>query len=142
MPLREALALAEDRGLDLVEVAPNANPPVCRLLDYGKYMYELQKKAREARKAQKQVEVKEIRLRPHIGEHDLDFKVRDARRFLTKGYKVRFRMRFRGREVEHLDVARTLLQGVAERLAEVGFVEAPPKMEGTTMVMVMAPHKS
>ncbi len=142
MPLREALALAEERGLDLVEVAPNANPPVCRLLDYGKYMYELQKKAREARKAQKQIEVKEIRLRPHIGEHDLDFKVRDARRFLTKGYKVRFRMRFRGREVEHLDVAKTLLQGVAERLAEVGFVEAPPKMEGATMVMVMAPHKT
>ncbi len=142
MPLREALALAEERGLDLVEVAPNANPPVCRLLDYGKYMYELQKKAREARKAQKHTEVKEIRLRPRIGEHDLEFKVRDARRFLSKGHKVRFRMFFRGREVVHQDVAKALLQDVAGRLADAGFVEAPPKMEGSTMVMIMAPHKS
>lgn len=140
--MRDALALAEERGLDLVEVAPHANPPVCRLLDYGKYMYELQKKAKEARKAQKQVEVKEIRLRPRIGEHDLDFKVRDAHRFLSKGYKVRFRVQFRGREVEHADMAKALLQNVASRLAEVGFVELAPRMEGATMVMVMAPHKS
>lgn len=142
MPLREALALAEERGLDLVEVAPHANPPVCRLLNYSKYMYELQKKAREARKAQKQVEVKEIRLRPWIGEHDLEFKVRDARRFLTKGNKVRFRVQFRGREIEHADMAKELLQNVASQLADVGFVEAAPRMEGAFMVMVMAPHKS
>ncbi len=141
MPLRQALALAEERGLDLVEVAPNANPPVCRLLDYGKYMYELQKKAREARKAQKQVEVKEIRLRPRIGEHDLEFKIRDARRFLTKGYKVRFRVRFRGREIQHLDVARNLLSTISSTLEDVGVIEAHPKLEGNTMTMIMAPKK-
>lgn len=139
--MRQALALAEERGLDLVEVAPNANPPVCRLLDYGKYMYELQKKAREARKAQKQVEVKEIRLRPRIGEHDLEFKIRDARRFLTKGYKVRFRVRFRGREIQHLDVARNLLSTISSTLEDVGVIEAHPKLEGNTMTMIMAPKK-
>ncbi len=141
MPLRQALALAEERGLDLVEVAPNARPPVCRLLNYSKYMYELQKKAREARKAQKQIEVKEIRLRPRIGEHDLDFKRRDAHRFLTKGHKVRFRVRFRGREIQHPEAARTLLQQLSEDLADVGVVEVGPKMEGMTMTMVMAPKK-
>ncbi len=141
MPLRQALALAEERGLDLVEVAPNANPPVCRLLDYGKYMYELQKKAREAKKAQKQIEVKEIRLRPRIGEHDLEFKLRDARRFLSKGHKVRFRVQFRGREVQHQDVARNLLDQVVETLEDVGVVEVRPKMEGRIMTMVMAPKK-
>lgn len=141
MPLREALALAEERGLDLVEVAPNANPPVCRLLDYGKYMYELQKKAREARKAAKQVEIKEIRLRPRIGEHDLEFKLRDARRFLSKGHKVRFRVWFRGREVQHLDVARDLLDQVVKALEDVGVVEGYPRMEGHIMTMIMAPKK-
>ncbi len=142
MPTRAALALAEERGLDLVEVAPNANPPVCRLLDYGKYMYELQKKAREARKAQKQIEVKEIRLRPRIGEHDLEFKKRDAQRFLSKGYKVRFRVRFRGREIHNPHLARELLYNVADFLKEVGVVESPPKLEGNTMTMVMAPQKT
>ncbi len=141
MPLRQALALAEERGLDLVEVAPNANPPVCRLLDYGKYMYELQKKAREARKASKHAEIKEIRLRPRIGEHDLEFKLRDARRFLTKGHKVRFRVWFRGREVQHLDVARNLLNQVVKTLEDVGVVEAYPRMEGRMMTMIMAPKK-
>lgn len=139
--MRQALALAEERGLDLVEVAPNANPPVCRLLDYGKYMYELQKKAREARKASKQAEIKEIRLRPRIGEHDLDFKLRDARRFLSKGHKVRFRVRFRGREMQHPDVARNLLEQVVETLKDVGVVEMYPRMEGRMMTMIMAPKK-
>jgi len=141
MPLRQALALAEERGLDLVEVAPNARPPVCRLLNYGKYMYELQKKAKEARKAQKQIEVKEIRLRPRIGEHDLDFKRRDAHRFLSKGHKVRFRVRFRGREIQHPEMARKLLDQLAVDLADVGVIEVRPKMEGMTMTMVMAPKK-
>ena len=137
----EALRIAREANLDLVEVAPNANPPVCRLLDYGKYMYELQKKAREARKAQKHAEVKEIRLRPRIGEHDLEFKLRDARRFLTKGHKVRFRVWFRGREVQHLDVARGLLDQVVKALEDVGVVEAYPRMEGRVMTMIMAPKK-
>jgi len=142
MPVQEALALAEQRGLDLVEVAPNAKPPVCRLLDYGKYMYELQKKAREARKAQKQIEIKEIRLRPKIGEHDLEFKIRDARRFLLKGHKVRFRVRFRGREITHPEVARRLLEGVAEQLTDVGVVESQPSFEGRTLMLIMAPKKA
>lgn len=139
MPLRQALALAEEKGLDLVEVAPDANPPVCRLMDYGKYLYERQKREREARKAQKQVEVKEVRLRPKTGEHDIQVVLRKARSFLEDGDKVKVRIRFRGREIQNPEVALDLLKRVAEDLADVGTVETKPSMEGRSMIMILAP---
>jgi translation initiation factor IF-3 len=137
----EALAIARERDLDLVEVAPNAEPPVCRLMNYGKYLYERAKKEREARKAQKSTEIKEIRLRPKTGEHDIAFKLRDARRFLADGAKVKFRVRFRGREVTHPELARELLLRVASELKDVGTVEQQPTMEGPNLLMVVVPMK-
>ncbi len=138
-PTRDALRLAEERGLDLVEIAPSANPPVCRLLDYGKFTYERQRREREARKAQKQVEIKEIRLRPKIAEHDIMIKTNQARQFLAEGAKVRVRVRFRGREITHQEIARDLLDKVANTMSDVAVVEQPPAMEGSTMLMVLAP---
>lgn len=134
--------MARDRGLDLVEVAPNASPPVCRLLNYGRYLYEKQKKDREARKSQKQVEVKEIRLRPKTGEHDVAFKTKRIRRFIDDGAKVKVRVRFRGREITHPEVAVDLLNRVAERVQDVAVVEQPPSMEGRTLLMLLAPANS
>ena len=139
MPIHEALAVAREHDLDLVEVAPNADPPVCRLLDYGKYVYERTKKEREARKAQKPREIKEIRLRPKTGEHDIAHKVRDARRFLQEGCKLKVRVRFRGREITHLEVARDLLERIAADLEDVGHVEQQPRLEGRTMLMILSP---
>jgi len=139
LPVQEALQLAQERDLDLVEVAPNAKPPVCRLMDYGKYLYERQKREREARKAQKQVEIKEVRLRPKTGEHDIQVVLRKARKFLEDGQKVKVRIRFRGREIVHSNVARDLMRRVAEELADVAVVESPPKMEGRSMIMILAP---
>jgi translation initiation factor IF-3 len=139
MPIREALTVAREHDLDLVEVAPNADPPVCRLLDYGKYIYERTKKEKEARKAQKPREIKEIRLRPKTGEHDIAHKVRDARRFLEEGSKVKVRVRFRGREITHLEVARDLLKRIAADLEDVGQVERQPRLEGRTMLMILSP---
>jgi translation initiation factor IF-3 len=139
MPIQEALAVAREHDLDLVEVAPNADPPVCRLLNYGKYVYERTKKEKEARKAQKAREIKEIRLRPKTGEHDIAHKVRDARRFLQEGCKVKLRVRFRGREITHLEVARDLLERIAADLEDVGRVEQQPNMEGRTMLMILSP---
>ena len=140
--MREALQIAEERGLDLVEVAPNANPPVCRLMDYGKFLYERTKKDREARRTQKLTEIKEIRLRPKIGEHDIDVKTRQAREFLSSGAKVRVRVRFRGREITHPEVARDLLERVKEALATAAVVEQEPQMEGNTMLMMLAPSEA
>jgi translation initiation factor IF-3 len=137
---KEALAMAETQEVDLVEVAPNADPPVCRLMDYGKFLYEAQKRERSARKAQVQVEIKEIRLRPKTGEHDISFKLRDARRFLDRGAKVRVRIRFRGREITHPEVARDLLTRVAEELGDVAIVEKKPALEGMTMLMILGPN--
>jgi translation initiation factor IF-3 len=138
---REALTIAQERGLDLVEVAPNADPPVCRLMDYGKHLYERAKREREARKAQKFTETKEIRLRPKIGEHDLAFKIRDARRFLADGAKVKVRVRFRGREITHPEVAQDLLKRIVSELSDVAVVEQRPSMEGRTLLMILAPTK-
>lgn len=138
-PVREAQQIADERGVDLVEVAPNANPPVCRLMDYGKFLYERTRKEREARRGQKLTEVKEVRLRPKIGEHDVDFKVRRMRTFLASGAKVKVRVRFRGREITHPEVARDLLLRVAEAVAEDAVVEQAPQMEGNTMLMLLAP---
>ncbi len=139
MPLRQALALAEERGLDLVEVAPDARPPVCRLMDYGKYLYERQKREREARKAQRQIEVKEVRLRPKTGEHDVQVVLRKARSFLEDGDKVKVRIRFRGREIQNIEVALDIMKRVARELADVGMVETKPSMEGRSMIMILAP---
>jgi translation initiation factor IF-3 len=139
LPLREALRLAEDRELDLVEVAPNAQPPVAKLMDFGKYQYERAKREREARKASKQIEVKEIRLRPKTGEHDILFKVRQARSFLESGAKVKVRIRFRGREITHPEVARAQLDRIARELEDVSTIEQHPGFEGRTILMILAP---
>jgi len=127
--------------VDLVEVAPNANPPVCRLLDYGKFLYERTRRQREARKAQKQTEIKEIRFRPKIAEHDVMVKTNRAREFLAEGAKVRMRVRFRGREITHQEIARSLLDRIAEQMSDVAVVEQRPAMEGYTMLMILAPAR-
>lgn len=122
-----------------MEVAPNAEPPVCRIMDFGKFIYERTKKEREARKAQTKIEIKEIRLRPKTNEHHRSFKVRDARRWLQDGMKVRVRIRFRGREIDYLDLALADLKEVAEELSDVATVEQAPALEGRSMLMVLAP---
>ena len=138
----QALQIAQQAGLDLVEVAPNSEPPVCRVLDYGKFLYEKQKKDREARKAQTKVEIKEIRMRPKTSEHHRSFKVRNARRWLTEGKKVRVRIRFRGQEISYPEIALGDLKRVAEELADVGIIEQAPMMEGRTMLMMLTPGKA
>lgn len=138
-PLKEALEIAGRHNLDLVEVAPLAEPPVCRLLLYGKYAYDKGRKAREAKKAQKPVEVKEIRLRPKTGEHDIEFKVNRMRGFLAEGYKVKVRVLFRGREITHPEIAMEMLRGVAGAIKDVAVVEYEPRMEGRSIFMVLAP---
>jgi translation initiation factor IF-3 len=139
VPLRDALVRAEERGLDLVEVAPNAVPPVCRVLDYGKYRYEQTKKEREARKHQKQAELKEVRLKPKTDDHDLDIKAKQARKFLLAGDKVKFTVRFRGREMAHPDIGREMLERIAEDLRDVATVEQRPLMEGRALSLMLAP---
>ena len=126
--------------MDLVEVAPNADPPVCRIIDYGKFIYERNKKEKEARRAQKKVEIKEIQLRPKTSEHHRGFKVRDARRWLDEGKKVRVRIRFRGRERDYPEIAREDLKEIAEELKDVGVIEQAPAFEGRTILMVLAPN--
>ena len=138
MTVREGMALAEEAGLDLVEISPNAEPPVCKVLDYGKYKYELQKKAAEARKKQKVIEIKEIKLRPNIDDHDFGIKMKNAKAFLTEGDKVKITLRFRGREMAHQDIAQAVLKRVREELALVGKVESEPGFEGRQIVMVLA----
>jgi len=128
--------------LDLVEVAPNANPPVAKLMDFGKYQYERAKREREARKARKEIEVKEIRLRPKTGEHDIAFKIRQARSFLEDGSKVKVRIRFRGREITHPEVAKKQLDRISEELADVSVIEQRPGFEGRTILMILAPDNS
>lgn len=135
----EALRMAEEAGLDLVEVSPNADPPVCKILDYGKYKYEQQKKAAEARKKQKTVDVKEVKIRPGIEKHDYDVKMRNARRFLEGGDKVKVTMRFRGREMAHQDIGLGVLRKMKEELADVSKPELEPKLEGRQMIMVLGP---
>ena len=136
----EALQRAADVQLDLVEVSPNAEPPVCKIIDYGKLKYQEQKKKNEARKKQKIIEVKEIKLRPNIDTHDYDVKMRSARRFIDDGDKVKVTLRFRGREMAHQDLGAQVLERVREELDEIAKVEQMPKMEGRQMVMVMSPR--
>jgi translation initiation factor IF-3 len=126
-------------GMDLVEVAPNANPPVCRIIDYGKFIYQRNKKEKEARKAQKVIEVKEIRIRPKTTDHHKGFKVRDARRWLEQGKKVKVRVRFRGRERDYPEIALNDLKEIAEELQDISVIEQAPSFEGRTLLMVLAP---
>ena len=138
MTVREGMTLAEEAGLDLVEISPNAEPPVCKVLDYGKYKYELQKKANEARKKQKVIELKEIKLRPMIDDHDFGIKMKNATTFLTEGDKVKITLRFRGREMSHQEIAQALLKRVRAELDPVGKVESEPSFEGRQIVMILA----
>lgn len=137
--LEDALKKAEEFGLDLVEVSPNADPPVCKILDYGKFKYEAQKKKNEAKKKQKVIEVKEIKLRPNIDEHDYQTKMRNVNRFLGDGDKVKLTMRFRGREMAHQEIGLNVLRRVQEDLGDIVKVEAHPRLEGRQMTMVVAP---
>lgn len=141
VPIQEALRIAREADMDLVEVSATAAPPVCRVLNFGKFLYEKAKKDREARKAQTRIEVKEIRLRPKTTDHHRSFKVRDARRWLEDGMKVKVRIRFRGREITYPEIARQELQDIAKELADIAVVEQTPDMEGRTMLMVLGPGK-
>jgi translation initiation factor IF-3 len=139
MPTHEALRLAEERGLDLVEISPRSQPPVCRIMDYGKYKYDEAKKKQQARKRASTVETKEIKFRPKTEEHDMDFKVKHVRRFLEGGNKVRLAVVFRGREITHPQTGMAVLNRVVERCGDIATVEATPNMEGRRMIMVIAP---
>ena len=139
LPIEEALATAESEGLDLVEVAPNARPPVVRIMDYGKYKYEEARKARQARKNQHHITIKEVKFRPGIEPHDFDFKIRHARRFLEEGNKVKVTMMFRGRQVAHPELGQAVLERVATALADVGKIESAGRLEGKSMTMILAP---
>jgi len=138
--INDALAAAEEAGLDLVEISPNATPPVCKILDLGKLKYANQKKAAEARKHQKIIEIKEIKMRPNIDDHDYDVKMRAVRRFFEEGDKVKLTLRFRGREMAHMELGMQLLNKVREETATIAKVEAEPKLEGRQMMMVLAPR--
>ncbi|GIX18223.1 MAG: translation initiation factor IF-3 [Rhodothalassiaceae bacterium] len=139
--IHTALEMAEEAGLDLVEIAPQSTPPVCKVMDFGKYKYEQQKKAAAAKKKQKTQEVKELKMRPTIDDHDFDTKMKAAERFLTAGDKVKLTIRFRGRELSHQELGRAVLERAEARLAELAKVEAAPRMEGRQMTMVLAPAK-
>ncbi len=139
LPIERAMEIAEEQGLDLVEVAPMARPPVCRIMDYGKFKYEEQRQAREARKKQHHVQLKEVKMRPGIEDHDFDFKVRHAKKFLEEGNKVKLTMMFRGRQMAHPEFGRKVLDRVFQELQDVSKIEAHPMLEGRSMVMVLAP---
>ena len=141
VPMKQALQIARDADLDVVEVSPNATPPVCRVMDFGKFIYERAKKEREAKKSQTKIEVKEIRLRPKTNEAHRGFKVDDARRWLLHGNKVRVTIKFRGREMDYPEIALEDLREIAESLSDVSTVEQAPQMEGRTMLVVLAPSK-
>jgi translation initiation factor IF-3 len=140
IPIQEALAIAEDAGLDLVEIAPNSQPPVCKVLDYGKYKFAAQKKAAEARKNQKTVEVKEVKMRPNIDDHDYEVKMKAMRRFFDEGDKVKVTLRFRGREMAHQNLGLNLLWKVRDEVAPLAKVESEPSLEGRQMVMILSPR--
>ncbi len=139
LPIDKAISIALGEGLDLVEISPKSNPPVCKIIDYGKYKYQNQKRANEARKKQKNIDVKEIKFRPNIDTHDYQVKMRSVEKFLSEGDKVKITLRFRGREMVHQDRGVSLLEKVREEIDTIGKVELLPKMEGRQMVMVLAP---
>jgi translation initiation factor IF-3 len=140
MAIEDALRLAEERDLDLVEVAPEAKPPVCRIMDFGKYKYQQSKRLQQAKKKQKVISIKEIKLRPKTEEHDYQFKTQHVRRFLQDGHKAKVTVMFRGREMAHVELGRRILDRVAADLEDVGTVEQTPKQEGRNMVMVLSPR--
>ena len=137
MPTRDAMRMAEEAGLDLVKIAPTAKPPVCKIVDYGKYKYEMLRKEKEARKKQRTIEIKEIRLSPNIDTNDLNTKINAARKFLTKGDRVKITLRFRGREIAHMNNSRHILDDIAQSLSDIAVVEKAPKMEGRSMTMFL-----
>lgn len=139
VPVKQGLAMAEEYGLDLVEISPTAEPPVCKVLDYGKYKYETQKKASEARKKQKVVAIKEIKMRPNIDPHDYGIKMKNVRKFIEDGDKVKFTLRFRGREMSHQELGMKLMQQVKADMGDTIKVESEPRLEGRQMVMVISP---
>jgi len=141
MPLKEALAIAAKAGLDLVEIAPSADPPVCRVMDYGKYRYQQSKKLQDARKSQTTIQIKEIRLRPKTEEHDLEVKIRHIKKFLQQNDKVKITMMFRGREIAYSDLGRKIMETIRDALDEVGAMEMQPKLEGRNMIMIVVPKK-
>ena len=137
--LSEAIRKAKDEGLDLIEIAPNANPPVCKIMDMGKYKYDAQKKANKAKKKQKKIELKEIKLRPVTEVHDYSFKIKNAQKFLSKGDKVKFTIKFKGRELQHSHLGRELMDKIIQDMQEIGRVELKPKFDGKQMIMVIQP---
>ncbi len=141
MPLRDALRAAAERNLDLVEVAPTARPPVCRIMDFGRFKYEQSKRDREARKKQHIVSIKEVRMTPKIEDHDFEVKVKNAEKFLREGDKVKVSVRFRGREIVHTDIAQRLLREMAATLSAVSSMEREPKVEGRNMIMILSPKQ-
>jgi translation initiation factor IF-3 len=139
MPLNKAIETAKQEGLDLIEISPNANPPVCKIMDMGKYKYDLQKKANVAKKKQKIVALKEIKLRPGTDTHDYNFKIKNAKKFITKGDKVKFTVKFKGREMQHTELGKELMNKIIEETREIAKVESRPKFEGRQMVMIIQP---
>jgi len=135
----EAIAMAKEEGLDLIEIAPNAKPPVCKIIDMGKYKYDAQKKANKAKKKQKKIELKEIKLRPVTETHDYQFKIKNAQKFISKGDKVKFTIRFKGRELQHSHLGNKLMNKIKEDMQDIGKVELDPKFDGKQMIMVIQP---
>ena len=139
LPLNKAIELAKQEGLDLIEISPNANPPVCKIMDMGKYKYDLQKKANIAKKKQKTVSLKEIKLRPGTDTHDYNFKIKNAKKFITKGDKVKFTVKFKGREMQHTELGKELMNKIIQETKDIAKVESRPKFEGRQMVMIIQP---
>ena len=140
MPLNKAIELAKKEGLDLIEISPNANPPVCKIMDMGKYKYDLQKKANLAKKKQKVVSLKEIKLRPGTEAHDYNFKIKNAKKFISKGDKVKFTVKFKGREMQHVELGKNLMKRIIDDTKDIGKVETHPKFEGRQMIMIIQPN--
>ena len=139
LPLKKAIEIAKDEGLDLIEISPNANPPVCKIMDMGKYKYDAQKKANKAKKKQKKIEIKEIKLRPVTEIHDYTFKIKNAQKFLSKGDKVKFTIKFKGRELQHSNLGDELMQKIKTDMEKLGKVELQPKFDGKQMIMIIQP---
>ena len=139
LPLKKAIEVAKEEGLDLIEISPNANPPVCKILDMGKYKYDLQKKANNAKKKKKTVSLKELKLRPGTEIHDYNFKLKNAKKFLSKGDKVKFTVRFKGRVMQHVELGKKLMNRIIEDTKVTGYVETHPKFEGNQMIMIIQP---
>ena len=140
LPIKKAIETAKSEGLDLIEISPNANPPVCKIMDMGKYKYDMQKKASKAKKNQKTVSLKELKLRPVTEIHDYNFKIKNAKKFLTKGDKVKFTVKFKGREMQFTDQGKNLMDRIIEDTKELGKVEVSPKFEGKQMIMIIQPN--